>query len=316
MLTVLIATHNGARTLPKVLDAYCQLQSPAGSWKLVIVDNASTDATKGIIHSFLDRLPLTYLFESSQGKNAALNTGLANVAGELVVLTDDDVLPRPDWLIEMRRAADSHPSFSIFGGTVIPRWEIVPEEWILGWVPLGAAFGITDPSWKEGPLGPEQVFGANMAIRAEILEAGYRFDVRIGPRGHDDPIGSETELTMRLAKAGFKAWHCKQAIVEHIIREFQMNRAWILRRAIRLGRGDYRIEVPYWRVKPRLWLGIPRYLIRQIVTQVLRVANARLRGDAAELFQEIWKFNYLRGQAIEARILYKEHSSPSPAQLR
>jgi len=315
MLTVLIATYNGAKTLPRALNAYCQLQTPEGGWKLVIVDNRSTDATKEIIHSFLGLLPLTYLLEPSPGKNAALNTGLASVEGDLVVLTDDDTLPRADWLIEMRRAADSHPSFSIFGGSVAPCWEIAPEEWIPAWVPLGSAFGITSPTWKEGPLGPEQVFGGNMAIRAEVFKAGHRFDVEIGPRGHDYPIGSETELTVRLAKAGFKAWYCKQAVVEHIIGKSQMNLAWILRRAIRLGRGDYRIKVPYRRVKPKLWLGIPRYLIREIVTQVLRVAYARLRGDATKLFQERWKLNYVRGQVIEARILYREIHSTSPGQL-
>ena len=68
-----------------------------------------------------------------------------------------------------------------------------------------------------------------MAIRAEVFAAGYRFNVQLGPRGRNYPMGAETELTLRLANAGFTAWHCKQAVVEHIIRKFQLNRAWILR---------------------------------------------------------------------------------------
>jgi glycosyltransferase involved in cell wall biosynthesis len=306
MLTVLIATYNGAKTLPRVLIAYCQLQTPVGGWKLVIVDNGSTDATKEIIHSFVDRLPLSYLFESSKGKNAALNTGLDNIEGDLIVLTDDDILPRPDWLLEMRRAADSQPSFSLFGGTVVPHWEIHPEEWILASVPGGPVFGTTDPSWNEGPIQPGFVYGANMAIRAEIFAAGFRFNVGIGPQGRNYAMGSETDLTLRLAKAGFLSWHCKQAVVEHIVRRFQMKRAWILSKALKFGRGNYRLWIRYEDVGLKSYLGIPRHLIKDIAKQALCVGRARLSGDTAELFQERWKFNYLLGQAIEAWLIHRE----------
>jgi len=315
MLTVLIATHDGAETLPKAMNAYRQLQAPTGGWKLVIVDNGSTDTTKEIVDSFTDRLPLTYVFESSRGKNAALNTGLSSVEGDLIVFTDDDTLPRPDWLIEMRRAADSHASFSMFGGSVVPHWEVPPEAWILAWVQLGPVFTLTDPSWEEGSIPPSFLYGTNMAIRIEIFEAGYRFDVRIGPRSRSYAMGSETELTLRLAKAGFEAWHCKQAVVEHIIRKFQLERAWILRRAIRYGRGRYRLGVQYENVNRKKYLGIPRYLIKEVAKKGFDVGRARLGGDAAELFEKRWIFNYLLGQAIEARLIHRELRSLVAAQL-
>jgi len=273
---------------------------------LLIVDNGSTDTTKEIIHSFIGQLPLTYRFETSKGKNAALSAGLDSVEGDLVVLTDDDTLPRPDWLVEMRHAADSNPSFSVFGGTVLPHWEVHPEQWILTWVQLGPVFTLTDPLWEEGPISPYFVFGTNMAIRAEILEAGYRFNIGMGPRGPNYPMGSETELTLRLAKAGFKAWHCKRAIVEHIIRKFQLNRAWIISRATRYGRGMYRYTVQYENVHRKQYLGIPRYLIRELVEKGVGVGRAKLQGNPAELFQERWDFNYLLGQTIEARLIHKE----------
>jgi glycosyltransferase involved in cell wall biosynthesis len=315
MLTVLIATHNGAQTLPTALNAYCQLDRPTGGWKLVIVDNDSSDATKHIIQSFVDRLPLKYLFEPSRGKNAALNTGLTCTEGDLVVFTDDDTVARPDWLIEMRRAADCHSAFSVFGGTVIPRWEIPPEEWIQAWVSLGTVFSVTDPSWEEGPLSPGFVFGTNMAIRSTIFESGYRFNAGIGPRGANYPMGSETDLTMRLAAAGFESWHCKSAVVEHIIRKFQMNRSWILGRAVKFGRGQYRLWIRHQYVESRLHFGIPRELIKEIVKKALSLGNAQLRGGAAQQFQEHWTFNFLLGQAIEARVIERElHlKNPRPA---
>ena len=101
MITVLIATHNGAETLPAVLNSYCKLEPPNGGWELIIVDNGSTDSTKEIVHAFQSRLPLTYVFEPRLGKAVAQNNGLSRINGDLLVMTDDDALPRPDWLVQI-----------------------------------------------------------------------------------------------------------------------------------------------------------------------------------------------------------------------
>src|SRR5579864_25980 len=130
MLTVLIATHNGAQTLPTVLDAYCQLEAPCGGWKLLIVNNASTDRTQEFLDLYRSRLPLMAIYESAVGKSRALNTGLANVEGDLVVMSDDDAVPRSDWLVQHRNAADARPAFAVFGGVILPRWEVPPGSWI------------------------------------------------------------------------------------------------------------------------------------------------------------------------------------------
>jgi L-malate glycosyltransferase len=319
MLTVLMATLNGARTLPEALSAYCQVQAPTGGWKLVIVDNGSTDATREIIHSFMDRLPLTYLFEPSGGKNAALNTGLASVEGDLVVLTDDDALPRFDWLKELRLAADSHPSFSVFGGQVIPRWENPPEKWILSKTHLTAGlFACTDPSWEEGPILSRSVYGPNMAIRRRIFETGYRFNPEIGPRGRWYAMGSELELNERLAKAGFSAWYCKQAVVEHMVRKFQMTRSWIFSKALKFGRGQYRIVFCHEDVNRKKYLGIPGYLIREVMATSLKVGCTKLLGKLlggeAKLFERRWRLHYFLGQVIEAHLIHKELRSNSAVQ--
>jgi len=301
MLTVLIATYNGQRTLREVLSSYCQLESPLGGWKLVIVDNGSTDATKEIICSFMSCLPLTYVFEPLRGKNAALNLGLASAEGDLIAFSDDDASPRPDWLIEMRRAADFHPAFSIFGGTVVAHWEIPPEDWIFQCVPLGPVFAVTDPNWEEGPVEPGFAFGVNMGIRAEIFDAGYRFNVDIGP-GRACAMGSETELNLRLDKAGFKVWHSKRAVVEHFIPKSRMDRSWILDRASIFGREQYRLRGRYEHAKDKCYFGVPWQLIKSIVRTCLRTGTAALGLDSVGAFRNIWEFHYLLGQAHEARL--------------
>ena len=76
MLTVLIATRDGAPTLPRVLDAYCRLLAPEGGWRLLIVDNGSVDGTAALLDGYTRRLPLRRLHEPRPGKNVALNHAL------------------------------------------------------------------------------------------------------------------------------------------------------------------------------------------------------------------------------------------------
>jgi len=305
MLTVLIATRNGENTLVHMLPAYCALQPPRGGWKLVIVDNGSTDSTKNVLQSFTDRLPLTYLFEPVGGKSRALNTGLQSIEGDLVVFADDDAVPRSDWLLHLRRAADEHPSIDIFGGLVLPRWQVVPPQWILDKVPLGPTYTLTAADLAEGPTDSFNIFGPNMAIRTRVFNKGYRFDVSFGPNGSDYPMGSESSLVQRLIREGYFAWHVRDAIVEHLIRQSQTDPSWILQRAVRYGRGEYRRAcLECWATVPR-WLGIPRYLYRQAGRLMLRLARSYTLGNTSEIFITRWDFNRILGQMIESRRIFK-----------
>jgi L-malate glycosyltransferase len=305
MLSVLMATYNRAAKLAIVLDAYLRLESPPGGWELFVVDNGSTDETKQVVASFRDRLPVTYLFEPKRGKNTALNSALPILQGDLVVLTDDDAPPRPGWLVQLRKSADAHPEFSIFGGVVLPKWEVPPEDWILSWVPQGQTYSVTPPHLREGPMAYVYAFGPNMAVRTNVFDAGYCFDSTIGPRGKEYAMGSETELVLRLTHAGYRAWHCENAVVEHLIDKSQMTEEWLMRRAIRSGRGQTRMDSKECTQPLRMWWGVPRYLVRVIGTHALRVAWATLRRNARARFEAKWELNVTIGMAIEARLMHQ-----------
>jgi glycosyltransferase involved in cell wall biosynthesis len=305
VLTVLLATRNGSQTLPNVLPAFARLQAPSSGWKLVVVDNGSTDQTREIVTSFETSLPLTYVFEEKPGKNVALNAGLAHLEGDLAVFTDDDVFPHPDWLIRLRTAADEHPACSVFGGVVRPRWEVTPPHWIQ-WVDSRIVFAITDPTTPEGAIDLAFIFGPNMAIRAEVFRSGTRFDTSIGPCGHNYPMGSETELLMRLSQQGHRGWHVRDAVVEHFIRQNQLEKSWVLGRAIRFGRGRFRISQTASRRERPSPFGIPLPLISNLSRKVVKRAIAALRFNERARFTAHWNYNYVLGHIIEARLSRRE----------
>jgi len=149
-----------------------------------------------------------------------------------------------------------------------------------------------------------------MALRTCIFRSGTRFDPSIGPRGTSYPMGSESELLQRLARQGHAAWHVPSAIVEHFIRAEQVTKEWVLRRAIRYGRGQYRLS----RQAEASGAGrsIPtRILILscRLLKEGIVIAAASILFRQETLFRGLWRFNYWRGQAAEARILSRDRSA-------
>jgi glycosyltransferase involved in cell wall biosynthesis len=305
MLTVLLATRNRSKILRLTLESFCELRAPASGWKLVVVDNGSSDQTQETIKRFADRLPLHFLTEPRRGKNFALNTGLSQIDGDLTVLTDDDVLPRPDWLLKLRHAADVHAEFSIFGGSILPHWEVPPPHWTK-WVHQGAAYAITDPDWPEGPIPASSAWGPNTAIRTAVFKAGICFDTSIGPNGNNYVQGGDTELTRRLEASGHRAWHVHDAIVEHFIRKEQLELAWAMSRANRYGRGEFRLgQIPELTTR-RLFLGAPLHLYKELRREAVNIALAWMLRREGALIQSRWRYNFTRGQLQEARIAFTE----------
>lgn len=252
MLTVMFSSHNGAAVLPQTLDSMVRALPPAGGWKLVTVDNASTDTSAALLESYKDRLPLTLLHEPQPGKNRALNRALAHAEGDLFIFCDDDVVVEPDWLVQWRALADSRPDYALFAGSTRPLWPFEPADWIKNDVEASIVFA-TNEYMREGPCPPIAMFGTNMAIRASVFADGLRFNENIGPDGSGAyAMGSETELATRLAAMGHRCLFSNAPMVRHIIRAKQMERVWILLRAYRWGRGQAHMKIAHTYPPPRL----------------------------------------------------------------
>lgn len=240
-MIVILSTLNGEQRLREMLESLCRANLPKGV-RFHIVDNGSTDGTFAMIESFCNRLPITLYSQPLRGKNNCLNLVIESVSkglapDELVVFTDDDILPGSDWLNELQSAGDAHPDRDVFAGRILPHWPAADLEHL---EPVRQHFGVlfTLTSHREGPVECALAWGPNMAVRAKIFQAGYRFDPRFGPNGTAGyPMGSETELMERLDKAGHRAWFAERASVRHQIRPSQLEAACVVQRAFRHGYG-------------------------------------------------------------------------------
>ncbi|MGO8330326.1 glycosyltransferase, partial [Rhizobium ruizarguesonis] len=88
--------------------------------------------------------------------------------GELVILTDDDVIPAPDWIEQFLTLADEQPQFAIFGGLITPEWEERPAQWLINYGHLGILYALNG-GLPEGPISEALISGPNSAFRRSIL---------------------------------------------------------------------------------------------------------------------------------------------------
>jgi glycosyltransferase involved in cell wall biosynthesis len=93
--SVIIPTYNRAGLLREALDSV--FAQTCADFEVIIVDDASTDDTAGIVSIFADNV--RYYRQENQGPGAARNLGLANAAGRYVAFLDSDDLWFP-WTLQ------------------------------------------------------------------------------------------------------------------------------------------------------------------------------------------------------------------------
>jgi glycosyltransferase involved in cell wall biosynthesis len=304
MLSVLIATHNGVDTIEQTLQAMSELDPPPGGWKLIIVNNASTDDSEARILSWQDRLPLRYLVEARLGKSVAMNTALSHAEGDFIVMTDDDVLPRRDWLKEWRRVADAYPHLDAFGGAIVPQFPTAPP-WTMSDSSLTVLYAAT-PLFAEGEIEGADVSGPNMAVRASLRDKGWRFGqgFMVGSQGL---MGEDSDFIRRLVKAGHGVGFAPNAVVRHIIQEEQMSWWWMQRRFFRHGRTMFMFEAEERGARTTdERTAFPRWRIRRAAATALKFLLVAPRRDRGRTFALARSLAYDLGALKQAWLMRRE----------
>jgi len=214
-LSVILATRNRAESLRDTLDALAR-QETGGAfvYEVLVVDNGSTDATRGVVEAFQATfpVPLRYAYEAHPGKPWALNTGLRHATGEILAFTDDDVLPTTTWLRALWRCFREEQADGV-AGRILPRWLAPRPAWLTDEIVLhSGALGCVDH-------GPHRLssrdrhdcrwVGGNLAIRRAVVHQIGHYDSRIMGRAED------TEYYYRCVRHGLRVVYEPTALVYH-----------------------------------------------------------------------------------------------------
>ena len=190
--TVAVCTRNRADLLALCLGALAESVEAAGlAVPVVVVDNASTDATPAVAARFADRLDLSVLMEPRLGLSHARNAALAACQTEYLVFLDDDAKPLLGWAGAIKDGIERwSPDF--FGGAYRPFYLDPKPDW------LDDERGSAHLDKTEGLQPPGTCFsGGNMGWRTDLLRELGGFDPDLGMVDGTLRLGEETQLQLQ-----------------------------------------------------------------------------------------------------------------------
>jgi glycosyltransferase involved in cell wall biosynthesis len=97
-VSVIVPAFNSQTTIARCLQALERQTLSQEHYEVIVVDDGSTDDTRGRVQSYAQPRLLT---QRHAGPAAARNLGAQHARGEIVLFTDADCEPVPDWIEQM-----------------------------------------------------------------------------------------------------------------------------------------------------------------------------------------------------------------------
>ncbi len=197
--SIIVPAHNASATIELCLQAL--LSQTRSSCEIIVVDDGSTDDTRARAAACGS---VRLIHTPHLGAAAARNRGAREAGGEILLFTDADCEPAPDW-IERMLAPFADPSCSVVGVKGVYRTR--QKEPVARFVQL---------EYEEKYA---QMSRENAIDFVDTYSAAYRRDVFLANRGFDEsfPAASveDQEFSFRLAKQGLILKFAADAAVYH-----------------------------------------------------------------------------------------------------
>ncbi len=259
--SVVICTFNGERRLPATLQHLAaQTGLPPSAWEVIVVDNASNDQSAELCQSIWlsmnTGVPMRVIAEPTPGLTHARIRGVGAASGAIIVFVDDDNWLDANYLQVACELLDQHPEIAICGGRTEPVFESARPAWFeqhSNW------FAVGSQAAQSGEV--TCVWGCGLTIRAEVARRFLRPDTTglLNDRtGSSLSSGGDTELCLRAAVAGYKAWYSEQLRLSHWMPQSRMDWTHLIKLIFAIGADEsqlkrYRLQLQR-RKQDRAWL--------------------------------------------------------------
>src|SRR3954468_13570552 len=210
-VTVLLAVHNGGTYLGEAIESI--LGQSLDDFELLIVDDASTDASSELAGSYGDPRIRVLRNQHNLGQIPSLNVGLRSARGAYVARLDHDDLSLPGRLERQSEVLDAQPEVAL-----VATWaDIVDAEGRL-WTPIRTRLD----SFAEVAAG--LLVDRLPLVHPSIM---FRRDAVTGLGGFGESLGAaeDKDLYRRLALARHEARVAPEVLVIYRRHEAQMTYA-------------------------------------------------------------------------------------------
>lgn len=206
--SIVICTYNRDQFLERTLESLNDLDY--NNFEVIVVNGPSTDNTSLILEKYIDRIkiynnPLANL-------SISRNLGIRASQGDVVAFIDDDAIPQPNWLHQIKEIYDLNEIVGGVGGRVYgPGGDHF--QFHNGIINI---WGEADAKREEpGPfISPKSKnYNILMGVNSTFLKSAM---INIG--GFDEYYEyyhDESDVCVRLTKAGYPIFHHQEAYVHH-----------------------------------------------------------------------------------------------------
>lgn len=241
IVSLVIATYNGAKKLPLALNSLTSQTLDKSLWEAVIVNNNSSDNTEEVVREFQTAHPelnIRLVNESQQGLSFARNRGIDESVGDYIVIIDDDEIASPDLLTEYYEFLDTQPHAVAAGGKITPHYPGKRPAWLsrLTERPIAGTLNLGNQIrfFPEG----KYFGGGNMALRRSAIAYYGKFNTNLGRRGSKLLGGEEKELYMRYYTSGEDIYYLPKAEIFHVIDESRLTKQYFKAVCYRIGQSE------------------------------------------------------------------------------
>ena len=194
--------------------------------EIIVIDSSVGGDTEQLVG---EKFPSVTYRRTTAGRQAmatARNTGYEMASGDVIAYVDDDAYAEPDWLARLLVPYDD-PDVGAVGGRQIRRQ---PGELTEGLDAIGRLLpdGTLTGNFAADPgrvVTVDHLLGANMSFRRRVLdEIGGIRDGYFGTC-----VREESDLCLRVARAGYRLLYAPDAVVEHVAAPYNKGRRFDLR---------------------------------------------------------------------------------------
>ncbi len=197
-VSIIVPTYNGSKKISACLKALLA-QKTKRPFEIIVVDDGSTDNTIEVVSRFPE---IKLLRQSNSGPAVARNQGVREAQGKIVLFTDDDCIPEPDWLEEMLKPFTLATISGVKGA-----YKTVQKELIARFVQI---------EYEE----KYDCLRRNKWIDfIDTYSAAFSRDIFLAAGGYDERFSTasteDQEFSFRLSNQGYKMVFTPKARVHH-----------------------------------------------------------------------------------------------------
>ena len=200
-LSVVIPTYNEEKTIALVLDKVFLVALPEGMMReVIVIDDGSSDRTAEVLKHYDGRRDVKILRQVNQGKTAALVKGIAESAGDILLIQDGDLEYDPIQYPALLDPILKGEADVVYGSRFLG--DIKDMQWINNW-----ANRISN--WTLRTL-----YGVNLTDINTCYKV-FRREVIQGISIRSQNFAFETEVTVKLIRKGIRI---KEISIDYVAR--------------------------------------------------------------------------------------------------